>query len=122
MFCKISKRNGFYCVHKKLYYSQINEKSVTSVINLERDVVLKFPKASPLLPNRAELEQKRIGKNKRENHLQIVRTAVLKQKSNKYRQRTLDYAHSKIKEESAIRKRSIEDQVSFLVQCNFLTS
>ena len=63
-----------------------------------------------------------MGKNKKEKHLQIVRTAVLKEKSKKNRQSTLDYARSKIKEESAIRKRSIENQVSFLVQCNFLTS
>ena len=76
------------------------------------------------MPNKAELEKKRLQweENKKENHLQIVRTAVRKQMSSKYRQRTLDYAHSKIKEESAIRKRSIENQVSFLVQCNFLTS
>ena len=63
-----------------------------------------------------------MGKNKRENHLQIVRAAVLKENSRKNRQRTLDYAHSKIKEESAISKRSIENQVSFLVKYNFLTS
>ena len=61
-------------------------------------------------------------KYKKENHLQIVRTTVLKEKTKKHRQRILDYDHSKIKEESAIRKRSIENQVSFLVQCNFLTS
>ena len=61
-------------------------------------------------------------KNKRENHLQIVRTAVLKEKTKKHRQRILDYAHSKIKEESATRKRSIENQVSFLVHYDFLTS
>lgn len=77
-----------------------------------------------MLPNRAELEQKRIDwvKNKKENHLQTDRTAVFKANSKKNRQRILDYANSKIKEESVIRKRSIENQVSFLVQCNFLTS
>ena len=77
-----------------------------------------------MLPNRAELEKKRIewNNNRKENHLQIVRTAVLKANAYKNRQRVLDYANSKIKEESAIRKRSIENQVSFLVQCNFLTS
>ena len=109
---------------KSFIIPKLKKKSVTSVKNLERDVVLQFPKASPLLPNKAELEKKRLQweENKKENHLQIVRTAVRKQMSSKYRQRTLDYAHSKIKEESAIRKRSIEDQVSFLVQCNFLTS
>ena len=63
-----------------------------------------------------------MGKNKREDNLQIVRTAVLKEKTKKHRQRILDYAHSKIKEESAISKRSIENQVSFLVKYNFLTS
>jgi len=76
------------------------------------------------MPNRAELEKKRIewNNNRKENHLQIVRTAVLKANAYKNRQRVLEYANSKIKEESAIRKRSIENQVSFLVQCNFLTS
>ena len=63
-----------------------------------------------------------MGKNKRENHLQIVRTAVLKEKTKKHRKRILDYAHFKIKEESAISKRSIENQESFLVKYNFLTS
>ena len=109
---------------KALLFPNLRKKSVTSVKNLERDVVLQFPKARPLLPNKAGLEKKRLQweENKKENHLQIVRTAVLKQKSNKYRQRTLDYAHSKIKEESAISKRSIENQESFLVKYNFLTS
>ena len=89
-----------------------------------RDVVLKFPKARQLLPNRAELEKKRIewNNNRKENHLQIVRTTVLKEKTKKHRQSILDYAHSKVKEESAISKRSIENQVSFLVKYNFLTS
>ena len=77
-----------------------------------------------MLPNRAELEIKRTKweKNKKENHLQIVRSALLKAKAKKNRQRVLDYANSNIKEELAIRKRSIENQVSFLVQCDFLTS
>ena len=109
---------------KSFIIPKVKKKSVTSVKKLERDVVLKFPKASPLLPNRAELELKRKEweTNKKQKHLQIVRAAVLKENSKKNRQRTLDYAHSKIKEESAIRKRSIENQVSFLVQCKFLTS
>ena len=46
-----------------------------------------------------------MGKIKKEKHLQIVRTAVLKEKSKKNRQSTLDYDRSKIKEESAIRKK-----------------
>ena len=109
---------------KRFIIPKLKKNSVTSVKNLERDVVLKFPKARQLLPNRAELEKKRIewNNNRKENHLQIVRTAVLKANAYKNRQRVLDYANSKIKEESAIRKRSIENQVSFLVQCNFLTS
>ena len=109
---------------KRFIIPKLKKNSVTSVKNLERDVVLKFPNARQLLPNRAELELKRAkwDKNKKENHLQIVRTAVLKANAYKNRQRVLDYANSKIKEESAIRKRSIENQVSFLVQCNFLTS
>ena len=63
-----------------------------------------------------------MGKNKRDIHILIVRTAVLNEKPKKHRQRILDYAHSKVKEESAISKRSIENQVSFLVKYNFLTS
>ena len=108
---------------KSFIIPKLKKKSVTSVINLERDVVLEFPKASPLLPNKAGLEKtNRMGKNKRENHIQIVRTAVLNEKPKKHRKRILDYAHSKVKEESAISKRSIENQVSFLVKYNFLTS
>ena len=109
---------------KTFIIPKLKKKSVTSVKNLERDVVIKSPKASPLLPNRAELELKRTKweKKKKENHLQIVRTELLKANAYKNRKRVLDYANSKIKEESAIRKRSIENQVSFLVQCNFLTS
>ena len=109
---------------KSFIIPKLKKINVTSVINLERDVVLRFPKASPLLPNKAGLEKKtnRIWKNKRENHIQIVRTAVLNEKPKKHRQRILDYAHSKVKEESAISKRSIENQVSFLVKYNFLTS
>jgi len=99
---------------KSFIIPKLKKKTVTSVKKLERDVVLKFPKASPLLPNRAELEKKLIelDKNRKENHLQIVRTAVLKAKS----KRMLDYAYSKVQEESAIRKISIENQVTFYHQ------
>ena len=45
---------------KSFIIPKLKKKSVTSVINLERDVVLEFPKASPLLPNKAGLEKKRI--------------------------------------------------------------
>ena len=45
---------------KSFIIPKLKKKSVTSVKNLARDLVLKFPKASPLLPNRAKLEQKRI--------------------------------------------------------------
>ena len=40
--------------------SKLKKKSVTSVIDLERDVVLELPKASQLLPNKAGLQKKRI--------------------------------------------------------------
>ena len=42
---------------KSFIIPKLKKKSVTSVKNLERDVVLKFPKASPLLPNKAGLEK-----------------------------------------------------------------
>ena len=105
---------------KSFIIPKLKKKSFTWFINLKRDVVLEFPKASPLLPNKAGLEKTyRMGKNKRDNHIQIVSTAVLNEKPKKHRQRILDYAHSKVKEESAISKRSIENQVSFLVKYNF---
>ena len=65
---------------KSFIIPKVKKKSVTSVKKLERDVVLKFPKASPLLPNRAELEIKRKEweTNKKQNHLQIVRTPLEK--------------------------------------------
>ena len=42
---------------KRFIIPKLKKNSVTSVKNLERDVVLKFPKASPLLPNKAGLEK-----------------------------------------------------------------
>ena len=43
---------------KKFIIPKLKKNCVTSVKNLERDVVLQFPKASQLLPNKAELEKK----------------------------------------------------------------
>ena len=61
---------------------RLNKQNAKSVKNLERDIVLDYPKAKDRLPNRRELETKRSkwSQNIKAREFQIAKKEALKEK------------------------------------------
>ena len=95
---------------------RLTEQNAKSVKNLERDIVLDYPKIKDRLPNRRELETKRSkwSQNTKAREFQIAKKEALKQKFKNNRQKILHNARLKAQEDLALNKNLIENQVSVI--------